>query len=111
LSNMQTLSSSHAVNIIQEPDVLIVKSPAETVTLHCKHNDNTQLVMLWYRQMNSKGMTLVAFSYGSGDIQYEDGFKGNFTMTRLDTLQSTLKINRIKPEDTGVYICASSMTH
>uniref|UniRef100_A0A8C8C7B7 Ig-like domain-containing protein n=1 Tax=Oncorhynchus tshawytscha TaxID=74940 RepID=A0A8C8C7B7_ONCTS len=93
------------------------QSPSLTVKdgreaeIHCSHDDSNLLVMLWYQQRQaSPGMTLIGYSYGTTEPNYEGLFEERFRQKREENLKGTLVISKLTVADSAVYFCAASRT-
>nr|8CWV_B Chain B, VHH 2-31 [Lama glama] len=67
----------------------------------------------WFRQTPGKDREFVAvIEYDGDSAYYADSVKGRFTISR-DNAKNTvyLQMNRLKPGDTAVYICAIGGNH
>lgn len=92
----------------QDSPPQIVKENTE-VRINCSHDDKTLLQMLWYQQReNSRSLDLIGYTYGEGSPNYEDQFKDDFKVTREDTTNGKLIINRVNLIHSAVYFCAAS---
>ncbi|XP_069771655.1 uncharacterized protein [Narcine bancroftii] len=82
-------------------------SEGASAEMNCYQNGTIRSNMLWYRQSLAGGFELIGYVYV--DVQYEQGFKSRFHMTKtMEKKKSTLKIETVKPEDEAVYLCAAS---
>ncbi|XP_055718424.1 T cell receptor beta chain MC.7.G5-like [Salvelinus fontinalis] len=83
----------------------------DRVEVHCSHNDNNLVVMLWYQQKQaSPAMTLIGYGYSATEPNYEGLFQERFQLKRADTLTGSLVISNITSADSAVYFCAASHT-
>ncbi|XP_071222993.1 M1-specific T cell receptor beta chain-like [Salvelinus alpinus] len=81
------------------------------VEVHCSHNDNSLVVMLWYQQKQaSPAMTLIGYGYSAQEPNYEGLFAERFQLKRADTLTGSLVISNMTSADSAVYFCAASHT-
>ncbi|KAI7790305.1 hypothetical protein IRJ41_019305, partial [Triplophysa rosa] len=98
------------VTITQKPALLGVTQGKEA-TLNCEHDDGSYYYMYWYKQRSSGEMlSLLAISFGKDTEETVAPFnKTKFKMTRPEIKESSLKIEGLLKEDSGVYFCASSI--
>ncbi|CDR00434.1 unnamed protein product [Oncorhynchus mykiss] len=95
--------------------VAFSQSPSLTVKdgreaeIHCSHDDSNLLVMLWYQQRQAS-MTLIGYSYGTTEPNYEGLFEERFRQKREENLKGTLVISKLTVADSAVYFCAASRT-
>lgn len=62
--------------------------------------------MYWYRQDLGHELTLIYYSYGTGNIEKGDVPDG-YNVSRSDIESFPLKLESATPSQTSVYFCAS----
>uniref|UniRef100_A0A8C8S3L3 Ig-like domain-containing protein n=1 Tax=Pelusios castaneus TaxID=367368 RepID=A0A8C8S3L3_9SAUR len=85
----------------------LVLEKGKTAELQCEHNTNHDY-MYWYQQHQGKGLHLIYYSFDVAEL-YRGNISERFTATRPQTKAFPLKISSVKPEDSAVYFCASSL--
>ena len=95
-----------AVTIQQSPSQIVEES--SEVHINCSHDDNTLVIMLWYRQKrDSQSMTLIGYGY-EYTPNYEGQFQKQFKLTRENTVKGTLIVRSANVSDSAVYFRAAS---
>lgn len=100
---------------IDHTDAGVTQSPrhevtekGQTVTLTCKpvsgHND-----LYWYRQTKAQGLELLRYFRSKSLMEDNKTGEDRFTAEMLKSSVSTLKIQPTEPQDSAVYLCASSL--
>uniref|UniRef100_UPI003908BCB4 nanobody SEB-Nb6 n=1 Tax=Vicugna pacos TaxID=30538 RepID=UPI003908BCB4 len=76
------------------------------------YSDDSRFSMGWFRQAPGKEREGVAVINSHGDTAYADSVKGRFTISK-DNGRNTLilQMNSLKPEDTAIYVCASTRAY
>ena len=65
--------------------------------------------MYWYRQRPGEGMKQIVFTIPDSPNKYESGFNDSkFPAQRDDYKTGSLTVDKLLPEDSGVYFCAVS---
>ncbi|KAL7380978.1 hypothetical protein ABVT39_026617 [Epinephelus coioides] len=65
--------------------------------------------MYWYRQLPGEGMKEIVFTTTTPPHKYESGFsEDKFPATKSDPQTGSLTVEKLLPEDSGVYFCAVS---
>uniref|UniRef100_A0A3Q3DLJ4 Ig-like domain-containing protein n=1 Tax=Hippocampus comes TaxID=109280 RepID=A0A3Q3DLJ4_HIPCM len=85
--------------------LLLISLPSNPI---CSHDDQSQDIMLWYRQ--SKGRRPIELVGGS-QVGNEPLYERNDTrleISRANTQRGSLSIGSVRASDTGVYFCATS---
>nr|prf T cell receptor variable region:SUBUNIT=beta:ISOTYPE=12 [Rattus norvegicus] len=84
-----------------------VAEKGQTIILTCEpvsgHND-----LFWYRQTKIKGLELLSYFRNKSPMEDAGALKDRFTAEIQDSSISTLKIQPTEPQDSAVYLCASS---
>ncbi|KAF4084284.1 hypothetical protein AMELA_G00127040, partial [Ameiurus melas] len=99
------LGKANCVKVEQTP--LLQATETSDVTIHCRHDDSTLLVMLWYKQNSRTVMSLIGYTTGTtSDPNYEDGYENLFNLGRKSTTEGSLTISNLRQSDSAVYYCA-----
>ncbi|NXP48400.1 TVB4 protein, partial [Heliornis fulica] len=85
---------------------LVVREDTKA-TLTCSQNNNHNN-MYWYMQQPGKGMQLLCYSYGTGEVQAGDIDIG-YEAKRLKDTDFNLDILSVKMNHSAVYFCATSL--
>ncbi|TFJ99233.1 T-cell receptor beta chain V region LB2 [Platysternon megacephalum] len=85
----------------------LVLERGKVAELQCKQNINYDY-MYWYQQLQGKGLHLIYYSYDIAKVE-PGNISERFTAIRPQTQLFQLKISPVKPEDSAVYFCASSL--
>uniref|UniRef100_A0A8C3XQN4 Ig-like domain-containing protein n=1 Tax=Chelydra serpentina TaxID=8475 RepID=A0A8C3XQN4_CHESE len=85
----------------------LVLEGGKIAELQCEQNMNYDY-MYWYQQHQGKGLHLIYYSYDTDNIE-PGNISKRFTAIRPQTQLFQLKIASVKPEDSAVYFCASSL--
>uniref|UniRef100_A0A8C4EA71 Ig-like domain-containing protein n=1 Tax=Dicentrarchus labrax TaxID=13489 RepID=A0A8C4EA71_DICLA len=65
--------------------------------------------MYWYRQLPGEGMKQIVFTTTTPPHKYESGFsEDKFPAQKNDPQTGSLTVEKLLPEDSGVYFCAVS---
>ncbi|XP_032356657.1 uncharacterized protein LOC116670300 isoform X2 [Etheostoma spectabile] len=94
---------------VTQTDILWGKKD-DTATINCSHTkDSTYRQMYWYRQLPGESMKQIVFTTAFSKHEYESGFSvEKFPATKSDALTGSLTVEKLPPEDSGVYFCAVS---
>ncbi|CAM2097372.1 unnamed protein product [Caretta caretta] len=85
----------------------LVLERGKIADLHCEQNINHDY-MYWYQQHQGKGLHLIYYSYDTAQVE-PGNISERFTAVRPQTQLFQLKISSVKPEDSAVYFCSSSL--
>ncbi|CAM4470283.1 unnamed protein product, partial [Lepidochelys kempii] len=85
----------------------LVLERGKIADLHCEQNINHDY-MYWYQQHQGKGLHLIYYSYDTAQVE-PGNISERFTAVRPQTQLFQLKISPVKPEDSAVYFCSSSL--
>lgn len=108
LSNSTNIFSPGTANCVKfEQTQPLIASQSSEAQISCKHDDNTLLTMLWYRQQNMS-LDLIGYSYAKSQPNNEPGFTDRFTQTRHETTNGSLTISNLVQSDSAIYFCAAS---
>ncbi|MEQ2256555.1 hypothetical protein ILYODFUR_025337, partial [Ilyodon furcidens] len=82
----------------------------QSATMSCSHTkDATYFQMYWYQQLPGQNMKLIVFTTSSPPHQYEKGFsEEKFPAEKKNAQTGSLTVEKLQPEDSGVYFCAVS---
>ncbi|KAA8581847.1 hypothetical protein FQN60_008587, partial [Etheostoma spectabile] len=92
---------------VTQTDILW-KNKADKATISCSHTKGgTYYQMYWYRQLPGEGMKQIVFTTPTPPHKYESGFnEEKFPATKNNALTGSLTVEKLLPEDSGVYFCA-----
>lgn len=95
-------------DVTQTP--LLWKDEGHNATMDCSHTKgSTYRQMYWYRQKPGEGMKQIVFTTSYSPHEYQSGFsKEKFPAMKNDTETGSLTVQKLLPEDNGVYFCAVS---
>ncbi|KAL7379690.1 hypothetical protein ABVT39_004172 [Epinephelus coioides] len=99
---------SDGSDVTQTP--LLWKDAGQSATMNCSHTkDISYRQMYWYRQLPGEGMKEIVFTTTTPPHKYESGFsEDKFPATKSDPQTGSLTVEKLLPEDSGVYFCAVS---
>uniref|UniRef100_A0A8C9WX50 Ig-like domain-containing protein n=1 Tax=Sander lucioperca TaxID=283035 RepID=A0A8C9WX50_SANLU len=92
-------------DVSQHP--LLWRPEGQSATMNCSHTkDATFFQMYWYRQLPGEGMKQIVFTTPTPPYKYESGFsEEKFPATKSNALTGSLTVEKLLPEDSGVYFC------
>uniref|UniRef100_A0A8P4FWI0 Ig-like domain-containing protein n=1 Tax=Dicentrarchus labrax TaxID=13489 RepID=A0A8P4FWI0_DICLA len=102
------------VGLIDGSDVtqtpLLWKLKDQSATMNCSHNKDASFYqMYWYRQLPGEGMKQIVYTTTIPPFQYESGFsEDKFPAQKNNPQTGSLTVEKLLPEDSGVYFCAVS---
>uniref|UniRef100_A0A8C0HBQ3 Ig-like domain-containing protein n=1 Tax=Chelonoidis abingdonii TaxID=106734 RepID=A0A8C0HBQ3_CHEAB len=85
----------------------LVLERGKIAELQCEQNTNYDY-MYRYQQLQGKGLHLIYYSYDPAKVE-PGNISERFTAIRLQIQLFQLKISPVKPEDSAVYFCTSSL--
>ncbi|KAL7380197.1 hypothetical protein ABVT39_013510 [Epinephelus coioides] len=99
---------SDGSDVTQTP--LLWRDEGQSATMNCSHTkDSSYWQMYWYRQLPGEGMKEIVFTTTIPPHKYESGFsEDKFPATKSDPQTGSLTVEKLLPEDSGVYFCAVS---
>ncbi|KAM3595595.1 uncharacterized protein V6R79_025918 [Siganus canaliculatus] len=82
----------------------------QSATIECNHTKgSTYREMYWYRQLPGEHMKQIVYTTSYSAHQYESGFsKEKFPAEKKDAETGSLTVEKLLPQDGGVYFCAVS---
>ncbi|XP_044023433.1 uncharacterized protein LOC122862178 [Siniperca chuatsi] len=82
----------------------------QSATMNCSHTkDATFVQMYWYRQLPGERMKQIVLTTTTPPHKYESGFsEDKFPATKNNAQTGSLTVEKLLPEDSGVYFCAVS---
>uniref|UniRef100_A0A3Q1ATF3 Ig-like domain-containing protein n=1 Tax=Amphiprion ocellaris TaxID=80972 RepID=A0A3Q1ATF3_AMPOC len=82
----------------------------QSATINCSHTKGSAYYqMYWYQQLPGKTMKQIVVTTSTPPHQYESGFtKDKFPATKKDALTGSLTVEKLQPEDSGLYFCSVS---
>ena len=86
-----------------------VAGRGQTVNFRCDPIPGHQ-VLYWYRQMLGQGLEYLTYFQGKEEPDKSGMPKNQFSAERPESTYSYLKIQPVEPEDSALYLCASSPT-
>uniref|UniRef100_A0A8C4NPS2 Ig-like domain-containing protein n=1 Tax=Dicentrarchus labrax TaxID=13489 RepID=A0A8C4NPS2_DICLA len=94
---------------VTQTDILW-KNESDSATIECSHTKSIQYYqMYWYRQLPGETMKLIVFTTTTPPHKYESGFsEDKFPAQKNDPQTGSLTVEKLLPEDSGVYFCAVS---
>ncbi|MED6258056.1 hypothetical protein ATANTOWER_002439 [Ataeniobius toweri] len=99
------LSQSKEVN--QDPPA-ILGSPQSPATINCSHSISGYYVILWYqKRIGDSALKLIGYIANTSPT-LEDQFKDHFSVSGDGSKKSQLHVQKLQPEDSGIYYCAAS---
>uniref|UniRef100_UPI003AAFBDE6 uncharacterized protein n=1 Tax=Centroberyx gerrardi TaxID=166262 RepID=UPI003AAFBDE6 len=95
-------------DVTQTP--LLWRKKDESATMDCNHTkDGSYLQMYWYRQLPGEGMKQIVLKTPDSQPQYENAFsEDKFPVQKPNAQTGSLTVEKLLPEDSGVYFCAVS---
>ena len=84
-----------------------VAGRGQTVNFRCDPIPGHQ-VLYWYRQMLGQGLEYLTYFQGKEEPDKSGMPKNQFSAERPESTYSYLKIQPVEPEDSALYLCASS---
>ncbi|KAG8013117.1 Immunoglobulin lambda variable 2-18, partial [Nibea albiflora] len=89
---------------------LLWKYKDQSATMNCSHTkDSSYRQMYWYRQRPGEGMKQIVFTTSYSSPQYESDFsEDKFPAQKKAPQNGSLTVNKLLPEDSGVYFCSVS---
>lgn len=95
-------------DVTQTP--VLWRDEGQSATVTCNHTkDATYFQMYWYRQLPGEGMKQIVFTTPTPPHKYESGFsEDKFPAKKSDALTGSLTVEKLLPEDSGVYFCSVS---
>ncbi|XP_004414646.1 PREDICTED: uncharacterized protein LOC101362110 [Odobenus rosmarus divergens] len=91
--------------VTQIPKHLVAET-GRKMTLKCKQNLGHN-AMYWYKQSVEKAPKLM-FAYRFKELIQNETVSSRFSLQRPNTSQLDLHVSSLEPEDSAVYLCASS---
>lgn len=78
--------------------------------MDCRHTKgDTYYQMYWFQQLPGEGMKQMVLTVAKSEPKFEPEFKGKrFSTTKTNALSGTLTVEKVEPQDQGVYFCAVS---
>ncbi|MBZ3887050.1 T-cell receptor beta chain V region YT35 [Sciurus carolinensis] len=84
-----------------------VTQKGQTITLRCEPKSDHD-TLFWYRQTVVQGLKLLVYFNNKALVNDAGMPKDRFSAAMPEASFSTLKIRPIEPEDSALYLCASS---
>ncbi|KAL7380975.1 hypothetical protein ABVT39_026617 [Epinephelus coioides] len=102
------VGKSNGSDVNQTP--LLWRDEGQSATMNCSHTkDISYSQMYWYRQLPGEGMKQIVYTTTTPPHKYESGFsEDKFPATKSDPQTGSLTVEKLLPEDSGVYFCAVS---
>uniref|UniRef100_A0A8D1G385 Ig-like domain-containing protein n=1 Tax=Sus scrofa TaxID=9823 RepID=A0A8D1G385_PIG len=102
------VSTGHAGAGVSQSPRHRVTGRNQTIALRCDpvsgHNG-----LYWYRQTLGQGLEFLTYFQRNGEQDKLELRNGRFSAKRPEGSVSHLKIQRVEPQDSAVYLCASSL--
>ena len=97
-------------SVVNQNPTNVLKNQDDSVEIYCQHNYSSHTRILWYKQTQGRGLTLLAYLVVNSP-KYEDEFE-----TKVELFgdanagkENSIKIKQLSHEDSAVYYCATSL--
>ncbi|XP_029114430.1 uncharacterized protein LOC114912314 [Scleropages formosus] len=98
-------------DITQYPAILWAPRGSDA-QMNCSHNKGpTFNQMYWYRQFPGQHLQLLVFTFPGGESKFGSGLEDKFAAIKTVAESGSLTVKNAEGEDSGVYFCASTLTH
>lgn len=104
------LSTGISYGTVVEQTPHIIKNIGEDAVIRCSHKIQSHDRIMWYKQLESKGLTFMG--YHVGDSGYlETNFRDKVKISgKASKLQSVLNLINLSPDSAAIYFCAAYNT-
>lgn len=107
--SLHLLAGVIADSDVSQISVLVLRQ-GEDATIQCNHTKGASYFqMYWFRQLPGKTMERVVFTtVGNSEHDFGTFDKKKYSATKTVADTGTFSVNKLEPQDQGVYFCAVS---